>query len=150
MLGLFTKKKKFKATCELSKTPLDRESAYIISAAQILSSKKFWDNVMTEPETMTYTEAHFKKGDPTAKNIRTMIFKKYTNEDKAWVISDSQIHLFDLDVDKSKQLANEWWDSEGRELPEHLTTTLSDMDEEAYESFKSYAINDAGKHLVNF
>ncbi|MEQ9306790.1 MAG: hypothetical protein RJQ14_22940, partial [Marinoscillum sp.] len=82
MFNLFnkSKKKKFRASCDLSGNVLDRESAYVLSTVQIISSQKFWDNIMTEPETLTYTEAHFKSGDQTAANIRNMIFKKYSNE----------------------------------------------------------------------
>ena len=151
MFNLFSKKKKkFSATCDLSRTPLDKASAYVVSTAQIISSRKFWDNIMTEPETMTYTEAYFKSGDKTATNIRTMIFKKYANEDKAWVISDAQIHLFDIDLDESKKLGDQWWDSEGNEVPDHLRSSISSMDESEFESLQNYAIHDAGKHLVKF
>lgn len=150
MLNLFAKKKKFKATCDLSKQPLDRESTYLVSTAQIIASKKFWDNKMTEPETMTYTEAHFKSGDKTATNIRGMIFKKYANEDKVWAVSDSQIHLFDVDLSEAKDLANRWWDSQGKEVPDHLASSVADLDEATYNALKEYAIQDAGKLLVKF
>ena len=75
MLGnLFgKKKKKFRAQCELSKMPVEKESAYLVTTAQIISSKKFWDNVMTEPDTMSYTKAFFKSGDQVATNMRHMI-----------------------------------------------------------------------------
>lgn len=148
MFKLFSKKKKFSAHCDLSRTPVDRASAYLLSTAQIISSRKFWDNIMTEPDTMTYTEAHFRNGDQTAANIRNMIFKKYAGNDKAWIVSDSQIHLFDVDVTEAKQLANAWWDSEGNEVPDHLVTSVSDMDDLQFESIKKYAINDAGRSLV--
>ena len=148
MFKLFTKKKKFAAHCDLSRTPVDRDSAYLLSTAQIISSKKFWDNIMTEPETMTYTEAHFKNGDKTAANIRNMIFKKYAGSDKAWVVSDSQIHLFDVDLPQAKELANAWWDSDGNEVPGHLETSVSSMDDKQFESIKNYAINDAGRSMV--
>lgn len=148
MFNLFSKKKKFSAKCELTNTPLQRESTYIISGAQIISSRKFWDNVMTEPDTMSYTEAYFKKRDETAKNIRSMIFKRYANEDKIWIISDSQIHLFDIDESHSKELADKWWDSEGDEIPVDFVNSLAEMDNELFESHKNYAIEQAGKHLV--
>lgn len=146
--NLFTRKKKFKANCELSKAPLDKESSYMVSTAQIISSKKFWDNIMTEPETMTYTEAHFKNGDKTATNIRNMIFKKYAKEDKAWIISDSQVHLFDIDLSESRELAKKWWDSEGNEIPDYVTTSVSEMPDETFQEIKEYAIHNAGRAYV--
>lgn len=148
MFNLFSKKKKFKASCDLSRTPIDKESAYMVTTAQIISSKKFWDNIMTEPETMTYTEAHFKKGDKMATNMRNMIFKKYANSDKAWIISDSQVHLFDIDLSESKELANKWWDSEGNEIPVHVTSSVSEMDDARFDEIKDYAINNAGRNHV--
>lgn len=148
MFKFFTKKKKFTANCDLSRTPLDRESAYVLTTAQIISSRKFWDNIMTEPETMTYTEAHFRTGDKTAANIRNMIFKKYAGRDKAWVISDSQIHLFDVNLSQAKELANNWWDSQGHEIPEFVVSSISEMDDEEFEEIKKYAIQDAGRKQV--
>lgn len=148
MLNLFRKKKKFKASCDLSGSLLEKESAYVLSTAQIISSKKFWDNKMTEPDTLTYTEAHFKNADPTARNIRGMIFKKYAHQDKAWIISDAQIHLFDIDESYAKRAADAWWDSEGQQLPEGMTTSLASMKTEDFESIKSYAVEEAGRKMV--
>lgn len=148
MFNLFSKKKKFKASCDLSGSPLQRESAYLVSTAQIISSKKFWDNIMTEPDTMTYTEAHFKKGDQTATNIRGMIFKKYANTDKAWAISDSHLHLFEIDEPIAKEVANLWWDSEGKEIPTELQNSLAQMDEKSLEAIKVYAVQEAGRRMV--
>jgi hypothetical protein len=146
---LFGKKKKeFKAQCQLSKMPLDKESSYLITTAQIISSKKFWDNKMTEPETMSYTEAHFKNGDQTAGHIRKMIFEKFSKEDKPWLISDSQLHLFDVDVEKAKMMAAEWWEKEGDFIPEGTDQSLKLMDQEVFEEHKIYAINEAGRHLI--
>lgn len=148
MFKLFSKKKKFSAHCELSRQPVDRESAYLLSTAQVISSRKFWDSIMTEPDTMSYTEAHFKTGDQTAANIRNMIFKKYAKEDKVWVISDSHIHLFEVDPSEAKQLANQWWDSQGNEIPLHLTTSIAEMDDQHFEEIRRYAIQDAGRAQV--
>lgn len=148
MFSLFSKKKKFKANCDLSGQPLEKESAYLISTAQIISSRKFWDNKMTEPDTLTYTQAHFKSGDPTARNIRNMIFKKYSSIDKVWVISDAQIHLFDIDETESKMAANQWWDSEGATIPVDLSGSLTKLGADKLGDFEKYAVQEAGRHLV--
>lgn len=149
MFKFLTKKKnKFKAQCALSKQPVERESSYIVSTAQVISSKKFWDNIMTEPDTMSYTEAYFKNGDSTAMNIRGMIFKKYSQEDKAWLISDAQLHLFDVDHSEAKALAEQWWDAEGAFSSEEIKTSLTKLGDEKFEEFKSYAITKAGKSHV--
>ena len=147
---LFGKKKKnvFKAHCDLSKQPLDKASSYMISTADIVSSKKFWDNKMTEPDTMTYTEAHFKTGDETATNIRRMIFNKFSQEDKVWVIADSEIHLFDIDVDLAKSQADEWWDSEGNYSPAEAGKSLEKLGSDTVEELKNYAIMEAGRKHV--
>lgn len=149
MFNLFSKtKKKFKAQCDLSGNVLEKESAYLLSTVQVISSRKFWDSKMTEPETMTYTEAHFKSGDQTATNIRNMIFKKYSSEDKAWVISDAHLHLFDIDESSAKELANKWWDSEGKEMPSEVSNSLTSLGDDQFEDFKNYAVNEAGRRMV--
>ncbi len=149
MFNLFSKKKKFKANCDLSGDPLEKETAYMISTAQIISSHKFWDNIMTEPDTMSYTEAHFKNGDSTATNIRNMIFKKYAGTDKAWVISDAQLHLFELDESAAKSQADKWWDSEGKEVPVELNTSLEALDSKSFDDIKNYAVQEAGRKMMS-
>ncbi len=149
MFKLFSKKKKFKASCDLSGSPLEKESTYLISTAQIISSKKFWDNKMTEPDTMTYTEAYFKKADQNAKNIRGMIFNKYAAKDKVWVISDAHLNLFEIDETESKRLADSWWESEGVDTPTELQTSISDLSEDSFASLKAYAIEEAGRKMVS-
>ncbi len=148
--SLFAKKKKdsFKAKCDLTNVPLEKEFTYLVSTAQILTSKKFWDNKMTEPDTLSYTVNHFKNGDQTATHIRKMIYDKYASEDKLWVISDSQINLFDVDQDEAKSLADMWWESKGTYIPETLDSSLSKLDEDKIEEYKAYAIMYAGKQQV--
>lgn len=149
MLGLFKKKKKkFTAQCELSKMPLDKESAYLVTTAQIISSKKFWDNVMTEPETMSYTTAFFKSGDQVAANMRKMIFNKYGSKEKAWIVADSEMHLFDIDESKAKSLADKWFDEEGKFVPEESENSLTALGETTVEELKVYATEEAGRKLV--
>ena len=149
MLNLFkSKKKKFRAQCELSKTPIEKESAYLVTTAEIISSKNFWDNVMTEPDTMTYTTAYFKYGDQVAANMRQMIFNKYGTLDKPWIISDSQIHLFDIDESKAKLMADEWFEKEGDFVPEESKSSLDNLGENTVEELRVYAVKEAGRKMV--
>ena len=151
MLNLFKKNKKkgFRASCDLSRQPLDKSSSYLITTAELISSRKFWDTKMTEPDTMTYTVAHFKSGDQTATNIRKMIFDKYSKEDKHWVVSDAEMHLFD-DVDHTiaKERADQWWDQEGQFVPDDATNSLERLGKDTFEEIRSYAVMEAGKRHV--
>jgi hypothetical protein len=149
MLNLFkkNKKKEFKAVCDLTRQPLDKNSTYILTTAEIISSKKFWDNKMTEPETLSYTVAHFKTQDPTASRIRKMIFDKYSDE-KAWVVSDAAIHLFDVDTDVAKARGDLWWESEGNDEPQETKDSISSLGSDL-ENFKNYAIKEAGRSFVS-
>lgn len=145
--SLFTKKKSngFKVQCALSKEPLDKASSYMLTTAEIVSSKKFWDHKMTEPETMSYTVSHFKNGDQTSTNMRKMIFQKYANEDKPWIISDSQIHLFDIDENVAKERGDQYWESKGADIPSDAINSLEKLGRDAFEEYKAYAIMYAGK-----
>ena len=150
MLNLFSKKskkKEFKAFCELTRQPLDKNSTYVLTTAEVISSKKFWDNKMTEPETLSYTVAHFKTQDPTASRIRQMIFDKFSNE-KAWVISDAAIHLFDVDTSAAKARGDQWWDSEGNTAPTETENSLNSLGSQ-YDDLKNYAIKEAGRSFVS-
>ncbi len=146
---LFGKKKKPKnATCDISKEPIEEGFGYLLTTSEVVSSRKFWDNVMTEPETMSYTISHFKNQDNTATQMRSMIFDKHSTIEKPWMVSDSYIHLFEVDKSEARAKANEWWSNEGNvELPN--SGTASDMlDDQAYEEIKKYAIMEAGKERV--
>ena len=100
--SLFGKKeKKSKAKCGLSNTLLEYGEGYQITTSQLVASRKFWDHKMLEPETLSYTTAHFKSSDPTATKMREMIFNKYAMEEKAWLICESYIHLFDINKDRA-------------------------------------------------
>ncbi len=150
MLGLFKKNKKkvFKANCELSKEPLEKGSGYVITTAQLISSRKFWDHKMTEPETMSYTVTHFKNADPTSKNMRQMIFKKFSQFDKPWIISESYGHLFDIDHAEANALAREWWEREGDFVPEGADSSIQKMDDSTYAEIESYAVMEAGRTRI--
>ena len=146
MIQLFKKKKAFRATCEISNMQLDKESAYLLTAAEVVTSRKFWDKKMTEPDTMMYTEAHFKSGDTTALQIRRMIFEKYARE-KDWLVSDAEIHLFDVDRGKAKSRANTWWDHKGELSTEESANSLARLGNRLDEC-RQYAVLEAGKKFV--
>lgn len=147
MFNLFNKKKKkeFRANCELSKEPLEKGRGYVITTAQLISSRKFWDHKMTEPETMSYTLTHFKNADPTSKNMRQMIFKKFSQNDKPWIISESYGHLFDINHSEAQALAQQWWEREGDFIPEGGDSSLTQLKPDEYSEIETYAVMEAGK-----
>ena len=148
--NLFGKKKKtFRATCDISKEPVESGYGYLLTTSEIVSSKKFWDNIMTEPETMSYTISHFKNKDETATQMRRMIFDKYSGRDKSWMISDSYIHLFDVDKDKARADAKHWWEQEGHYALKSCGPAIENMSDAEYQRIRQYAIMDAGKHRVS-
>ncbi|MDH5382791.1 MAG: hypothetical protein OEW75_18190, partial [Cyclobacteriaceae bacterium] len=75
---IFGKKKEFKAFCDVSKEPVENGFGYLLTTSQVVESKRYWDNIMTDPEMMSYTINHFTKKDPTATQIRNMVFEKYS------------------------------------------------------------------------
>lgn len=147
--SLFGKKKKsFKANCAISKEPVEKGYGYMLSTAEIISSKKFWDNIMVEPETMAYTISHFKENDSMATRMRGMIFDKHSSVSKPWIISDSIIHLFNVDVEKARANAQTWWDNEGNYTPDNLMLATEELGVDGFASVKNYAIMEAGKARV--
>ena len=147
MLNLFKKKEKeFKAVCDLSKLPLDRESTYLLTTAEVISSKKFWDTKMTEPDTLTYTVAFFEKKDETARNIRKMIFNKYSGEEKYWAVGDSELHLFEIDEEAARERGKTWWDQAGQYV--NGSNSLEKLGSEKFSEMEKYAVEKAGEqHL---
>lgn len=149
LTSLFGKKKKsFKAQCDISKEPVEKGYGYLLTTAQIVSSKKFWDNIMTEPETMSYTVSHFKQHDEMATRMRQMIFEKYSTVEKPWIVSDSYIHLFEVDKSESRNNARQWWENEGNFIPAETGPAADTLDESDYKSIQHYAVMEAGRERV--
>ena len=147
--NLFGKKKKaFKASCDISREPLEKGFGYLLTTAQVVSSKKFWDNIMTEPETMSYTISHFKSGDEMATKVRSMIFEKHSTVAKPWIISDSYIHLFDVNKEKARAQAHQWWEQEGLFTPEEAGKAEDIMNTTDFEQVRKYAVMEAGRERV--
>src|SRR5579859_2532509 len=102
LLSIFGKKKKeFKASCKITREPLEKGFGYLLTTAQIITSKKYWDLVMTEPETLSYTISHF-QNQQSGTQMRSMIFEKYASVTQPWMISDSIINYFDVDKTQAR------------------------------------------------
>ncbi len=146
---LFRKKKKAKkAQCPITKESIEEGFGYMLTTSQVVSSKKYWDMVMTEPETLSYTLSHFKNQESGTK-MRSLIFEKYSSIEKAWVVSDSCINLFEeINREKAKEEAKKWWQTDGNYSPSNVGKALEQLDPKEYESFKEYAILEAGRNRI--
>jgi hypothetical protein len=142
---LFGKKKKeFRATCPITKEPLEKGFGYLLTTAQVVASKKYWDLIMTEPETMSYTVSHF-RNQPSGTQMRSMIFEKYASVTKPWIVSDSVIGYFNVDKQAARENARKWWDLEGNFAPDDASPAL---DATAFQTWKNYAVLEAGREKV--
>jgi len=142
------KKPELKAKCPITKEPIESGFGYLLTTSQVVSSKKYWDMIMTEPETMSYTVSHF-KNHASGTQMRNMIFEKYSNIAKPWMISDSCINLFE-NVDKStaKAEAKKWWSNEGKYLPQNSGPAVEALDAGSYQNWKDYAVLEAGRSRI--
>jgi hypothetical protein len=148
MDALFGKKKKeFKASCQITKEPLEKGYGYLLTTSQIVTSKKYWDMIMTEPETMSYTISHF-NNQPNGTQMRNMIFEKYAGVAKPWIVSDSIINYFEIDKNSAKDNAKKWWDSEGNFTPTHTGPAAQTLGSESFQTAKDYAVLEAGRSKV--
>jgi hypothetical protein len=150
LLGtLFGKKKKeIKAQCPITKENIEKGYGYMLTTAQVVASKKYWDMIMTEPETLSYTVSHF-KNQSSGTYMRNMIFEKYSGVNKPWMISDSCINLFeDVDRQAAKENAKKWWENEGNYAPDHAGSAIESLDQNAYKTWKDYAVLEAGRGRV--
>lgn len=147
--SLFGKKKKqFRATCLITKEPLERGYGYLLTTSQVVSSKKYWDLVMTEPETLSYTVSHF-RNQTTGTQMRSMIFEKYASIAKPWLISDSVINYFDVDRSTAKENAKKWWELEGNYTPNNTGPAGATLDPTTFQTWKNYAILEAGREKIH-
>ena len=142
------KKPELKARCPITKEPIESGFGYLLTTSQVVSSKKYWDMIMTEPETMSYTVSHF-KNHTSGTQMRSMIFEKYSSIEKPWMISDSCINLFEnVDKKQAKEEAKKWWTNEGKYLPQNSGPAVASLDSGAYQNWKDYAVLEAGRSRI--
>jgi hypothetical protein len=142
------KKPELKARCPITKEPIESGFGYLLTTAQVVTSKKYWDMVMTEPETMSYSVSHF-KNEPTGTQMRSMIFEKYSSVAKAWMVSDSCINLFEsVDKKQARELAKKWWENNGQFEPTDSGPAVQALDSSSFNNWKNYAVLEAGRSRV--
>ena len=142
------KKPELKARCPITRESIESGYGYMLTTSQVVSSKKYWDMVMTEPETMSYTVSHFKNVS-SGTHMRNMIFEKYSSIDKPWIISDSCINLFEnIDKGEARENARKWWQNEGKYTPEKSGSAVQSLDAKTYQDWKDYAVLEAGRNRI--
>ena len=146
--SLFGKKKKeIKATCPITKEPIEKGFGYLLTTAQIVSSKKYWDMIMTVPEMLSYTHQHF-HNNGSGTQMRSLVFEKYATINRPWIVSDSIISYFDVDRQEARADARKWWETEGNFSPENAGPAIEKLDDKAFSDWRNYAILEAGRERV--
>jgi len=142
------KKPELKARCPITRESIESGYGYLLTTSQVVSSRKYWDMIMTEPETLSYTVSHFKNVS-SGTQMRRMIFEKYSSIEKPWMISDSCINLFE-EVDKkaARENAKKWWENAGQFTPDKSGPAIVSLDPQSYQGFKDYAVLEAGRSRI--
>lgn len=141
------KKKATPAKCPITKEPIEEGFGYLLTTAQVVSSRRYWDMVMTEPETMSYSVSHFKNKE-SGTHMRSLIFDKFSSIDHPWMVSDSCIGLFEVDKSQAREFAKKWWETSGAFSPENSGAALETLDAGDYKTWRDYAILEAGRARV--
>ena len=146
---IFKKKPKKKvAQCSVCKSHMEQNEGFALTTSQVVVSRKYWDHKMVEPETMSYTTQHFKNKDENATNMRRIIFEKTAEKDMTWLTCETCIKHFDVNQDVTKELANQWWDSDnGYKIPNTGKAT-DHLSNDEYDTIRSYATMEAGASLI--
>jgi len=145
LFGFGKKKKKPAKSCDLEGSLLEFGEGYLLTSAQIIQSKRFWDNKMIEPETLAYSKAHFQRNDEMGTKMRTMIFQKYSTKEQPWLVGDGQVNQFEVNKDEARDFARQWWESNFQFTPPNAGSAENVMDTSQYEEWKEYAIMKAGE-----
>jgi hypothetical protein len=142
------KKPELKARCPITKEQIENGFGYLLTTAQVVASRKYWDMVMTEPETLSYSVSHF-KNQQSGTQMRQLIFEKYSNIEKPWMISDSCINLFEnIDRKSAKENAKKWWQMQGNYTPENSGPALQALEPNQFAALKDYAVLEAGRTKI--
>ncbi|GAB5526133.1 MAG: hypothetical protein Roseis2KO_40050 [Roseivirga sp.] len=148
LFGFGKKKKKPAKSCDLEGSLLEFGEGYLLTSAQIIKSKRFWDNKMIEPETLAYSKAHFQRNDDMGTKMRTMIFQKYSSKEQPWLVGDGQVSQFEVDKEEARNFARQWWDSNFQFTPPNVGSAQQTMDASEFEEWKEYAIMKAGEEQL--
>jgi hypothetical protein len=142
------KKPEIKARCPITKEQIESGFGYLLTTAQVIASKKYWDMIMTEPETLSYSVSHFKNQESGTK-MRSLIFEKYSSVEKPWMISDSCINLFEnIDRKSARDNAKKWWETAGSFTPDNAGSALQALEPSTYQTLKDYAVLEAGRTRI--
>jgi len=153
-MSLFAKilgKKKKKApscNCKTCGTLLEAGEGHALTSSQIILSRKYWDGIMLEPETKSYTIAHFEGKDPAATQMRAMIFKRSADFKDPWIICDTCVNMFDVDKQATQKFAAQWWETEKSFRPPSTGIASENMEANTYEEVKEYAVMMAGQDRI--
>lgn len=151
LLSVFKKdKKKKKASkCAITGTILHYGEGRLLTTSQVVSSERFWESIMTEPEAMAYTINHFKNNDSSATQMRSIIFEKYADRNEPWIVSEDCLTTYGIsDEGDSREYAIQWWESEGSFKPPKSGAAKSELPQEEFERVRRYAILKAGESRV--
>jgi hypothetical protein len=142
------KKPTVKAKCPITKEQIETGFGYLLTTSDVVASKKYWDMVMTEPETISYSVSHFKNLS-SGTQMRNMIFEKYSGIETPWMISDSCINLFEnIDKQTARENAKKWWAAEGKFNPENTGPAVKTLEANVFQNWKDYAVLEAGRSRV--
>jgi hypothetical protein len=142
------KKPELKARCPITKEQIENGFGYLLTTAQVIASRKYWDMVMTEPETLSYSVSHF-RNQQSGTQMRNLIFEKYSNIEKPWMISDSCINLFEnIDRKSAREDAKKWWETAGNFTPENSGPAVVALEPNTFQSVKDYAVLEAGRSRI--
>jgi hypothetical protein len=148
ILNLFSKKKKKSAQCALTGTILYNGEGCLVTTSEVVMSKKFWESIMTEPETMAYTINHFTKKDKQATMMRNAIFEKYAEREEPWVVSEDCLQTYGIVTSLNGTDVKKWWDTDGKFKPSGCGKARQVLAPELYEEVRQYAVMSAGSNRV--
>lgn len=142
------KKPGLKTRCPITKEQIENGYGYLLTTAEVIASRRYWDMIMTEPETISYSISHF-RNQQSGTQMRSLIFEKYSSIEKPWMISDSCINLFEnIDRQSAKENARKWWETAGHYIPENSGPASAALEASIFQRVKDYAVLEAGRSRV--
>ena len=148
LLDVFKKKKKKVSKCDLTGTMVEYGEGRLLTTDQVVSSRKFWESIMTDQDAMAYTINHFKNKDESATQMRSIIFEKYAEREDPWIVSEDCLRTYGIEAENSKEYADQWWQSEGSFKPPTSGNAKKTLSPDVYEEIRHYAIWKAGESRV--
>ncbi len=104
--------------CDICNRRVERPFGYLLITGQVVRSPEFWKHYYSDHRT-ELAKVGIRDYEEFRRHavIREQVVKMFAGQSNAWMVCDSCINKFDVDIVQARQHAERWWESEKKFVP---------------------------------